>query len=362
MRKIILTIFLLCVVRTAIPSVYFIVMAGGVGTRLWPLSRECKPKQFLSLLNGNSLLADTFNRVNGIVVDSQNGVVTTKEYESLIKPFAQTAVQHVIVEPAMRNTAPAILLTCQTIAKLDPDALIVFLPADHFIEPVDVFKDSLKQAIVYATTHDEIVIFGIKPRYPATGYGYIQSGAEQVTGFGVYPVLAFHEKPSFSKAQEYLERGCMFWNAGIFCAKAAVFIEEFKTHAPEVFNGMQNYLMGKVGYAQLPNVAVDIAVMEKSKRVVVLPLNVVWSDIGNLREFLTIQSQHGATYNEVLEIGTAGKNLVTCLEPKKQIVLIDVNDVCVVETADALVVANKASVEKVKDALATLKKMGKTCI
>lgn len=220
----------------------------------------------------------------------------------------------------------------------------------------------LKQAIIYATAHDEIVIFGIKPRYPATGYGYIQAGVNISLSHDMYRVQAFHEKPSLAKAQEYLEHENMFWNAGIFCAKASVFIEEFKNHAPDIFNGMCDYLHGKMAYEQLPNIAVDVAVMEKSKRVVVVPLSVVWSDIGNLREFLTIQSHHGTGHNEVLKVGCVERNLVACSEPKKQVVLIDINDVCVVDTADALVVANKASVEKVKDALAMLKKAGKTCI
>lgn len=139
MRYLVASCLVICTVFVTTPSVYYIVIAGGVGTRLWPLSRESKPKQFLSLFNEHSLLADTFKRVDGIVEDCQNGVVTTKGYESLINSSAQAIVKHVIVEPAMRNTAPAILLTCQTIAQLDKDALIVFLPADHFIEPISVF-------------------------------------------------------------------------------------------------------------------------------------------------------------------------------------------------------------------------------
>lgn len=347
--------------QTRAQNVYYVAMAGGSGTRLWPLSRDAYPKQFLKLNGKTTLLEDTLERAHEVSNDSKFWVVTTRTYYTLVRDQVGEKIDRVLVEPDMRNTGPAILLTCMTIAHDDPDAVVVFLPSDHYIAPVEKFRGALRVAVDYCKTHDDIVLLGIQPTYPATGYGYLQYVKDDISA-DAKSVLKFHEKPTLEKAQEYINSGCTLWNAGIFCTKVRVFIKNFQQYAPDIFAGMQAYLDSKGSYSTIPNISVDFAVMEKSKNVRVVPLQVTWSDVGNLREFLSVQNACGVKHSHLLELADAHNNLVSCVAPDRQVVLLGVNNLCVVDTGDALLVSNKACVEKVKDAQAELKKTGKKCV
>lgn len=330
--------------------VYFVALAGGIGERLWPLSRKALPKQFLCLQDNKTLLNHTLDRVAQIVPESRFWVVTTQNYTQLVRSTCTAKVDHVLTEPALRNTAPAICLTAMQIAHENPDAIIVFLPSDHYISPVDHFKTAVQNAVEYCRSFDVILLIGIEPNYPATEYGYFKCSRKNDISCSVLNVLSFHEKPTLEQAKNYLDAGCMLWNAGIFCARAKTFIEEIKTHAPAVYQGVCSYIAGSGSYAAIPEISIDYAVMEKCTRLKAIPLDVAWSDVGNLREFLSIKQKCTADKNLTFKLGS-GNSLVHG-QTGKAVVLIDVADICVVDTPDVLMIARKDVVEKVKNARA----------
>ncbi|HBR70484.1 TPA: hypothetical protein DIC20_03800 [Candidatus Dependentiae bacterium] len=332
-------------------NVYFIVVAGGVGERLWPLSCQKYPKQFLSIDGEKTLLEMALERADGIVENGHKLVATTKDFVSLVQQQVGNQIEQILVEPALRNTGPAICLAAMKIAQKDPNAILVFLAADHFIHPVKNFKDSVKLAIDYAAKNDEMVLLGIKPTWPAIGYGYIKL-SEKFVANKVMSVVSFHEKPSFEKAQEYLNMGTMVWNGSYFCARAKVFLSEFEEYAPQIIQGIKKYLAGEASYEVLPNISIDFAVMEKSKNLKAVLLDAQWSDVGNLAVFLTLRNQFEKS--EKLIALNADNNLVFS-KNNKQIVFLGVDDLCLVETDNVIVVAKKSSVEQIKKAVEILR-------
>lgn len=325
--------------------VFFVAMAGGIGERLWPLSRRKLPKQFLCLQENQSLLEQTINRVTGLVDQSHFWVVTTSEYEALTKKTCAGTVETVIAEPVLRNTAPAVCLTCLRLMQQAPDAVVVFLPADHYLTPVQAFRTSLMKAVNYCQENDALALVGIAPKYPATGYGYIKCGRKSDTS-SVVNVVSFHEKPTLEMAKLYVESGCMLWNAGIFCGRVKTFCRELQAHAPDVYQAMQEYLAGTRSYDKIPSISFDYAVLEKSVCLKAVPADVSWSDVGNLREFLNIKRQFVEHKGPVINIGSEG--VLVHGQENKAIVLIDVKNICVVDTGDVIVVSAKENVEKVK--------------
>jgi len=334
-------------------TVYFNILAGGFGERLWPLSRQAFPKQFLSFDGKSSLLETTLDRTDGIVENSFKWVITTRQFEGLVQERVGGRISNILVEPALRNTGPAICLAAMQIAQKDPDAILVFMASDHFIDPIDKFRKSLKIAIDYAASHDEIVLLGIKPTYPAVGYGYIGL-AEKYKTDSVMDVVGFHEKPSLEKATEYIKSGTMVWNGSYFCAKASVFVDEFKKHAPDIADGIGKFMNGQIPYESLPNIAIDFAVMEKSKNLKAVLLDAEWSDVGNLSIFLGLRDKFAVDQKKVVSV-ESNNNLILP-QKNKQVVLLGVKDLCVIETDDVLLVSKNDHVEQVKDALKILRK------
>jgi len=334
-------------------SVYFVVLAGGVGERLWPLSRKTFPKQFLSFDGKKSLLEITIDRIDGIVEHDFKWIVTTKSYEELVKKYVGNRISDILVEPALRNTGPAICLAAMKIAQKDPDAILVFLASDHFIQPVSEFRKTLKIAIDYAEHHEEIILLGIKPTYPAVGYGYIQV-KENNTNSSVMNVVGFYEKPSLEKAKEYVNSGVMVWNGSYFCGKASVFVNEFKKHAIDIASGVEKYLNSEIKYESLPNISIDFSVMEKTKNLKAVLLDVDWSDVGSLPIFLALRNKFTSDQERIVSV-ESNDNLVFS-KNNKQIVLLGVKNLCVVDTDDVLLVSKNNYVEPLKDALKVLKK------
>lgn len=330
-------------------NLYGVILAGGKGERLWPLSREQLPKQLLSL-HQKSLLEHTHDRLSTIISPSNISVVTIQEQAHAIAPFV-AAPENIIVEPFARNTAPALLLSCLTIAKKNPNALILFSPADHYINELQKFTDTLQQALSASATHDAIILLGIKPQHPATGYGYIEYYA---TDSDIPKILCFHEKPSLEQATRYYQADNMLWNIGIFCAKASVFIQEYKRLAPEIFEGVYNYFLtgNESSYQQLESISVDYAIMEKIDSSLVIPADFAWSDVGNLATFLSLQALDAHPQKQILL--NAHNNLV--MAEGKLAVLIGVDDLCIVQTDDVLLISRREDVEKVKLAVHELKK------
>ena len=333
-------------------DIYFVILAGGQGQRLWPLSRKNNPKPLIPFLGKTSLLEQTINRIESLTQSNKNIIIITAlEQLDSVKNLVGDKVGQIISEPVGRNTAPAILLSCLKIKEENENAVVVVLSADHFIPETEKFQQYLNSAIDFASENNELAIFGLKPRYAATGYGYIQADLDKkIENFESYKVLKFHEKPNQDVADLYIECCYMFWNVGIFVSNLKTFLNEFEKHHPELVNNMQSYLKTGNDYENLKSISIDYAVMEKSENVVVFPADFEWYDIGNLDVFLTLQQKHYQKQKNVIDIDSQN-NLV---KTKKLAVLIDVEDLCVVETDEVVLISKRDKVEKVKNVVGIL--------
>ncbi len=328
--------------------IYFTILAGGKGERLWPLSRKSKPKQLLPFDHNKSLLELTIDRIQSISDKNHRLIITTQEQKPVIQELVGNDVWHVIAEPSTRNTAPAILLTCLWLANQDPNAYVVFLPADHYFPDAQPFCDALSELPLL--TCNKIGLIGIKPTYPATGYGYIEF--EKSSSDCNYHINKFHEKPTESIAKQYCKQENMLWNIGVFGGNVTTFIAEYKEHAPQLYNSVVAYMNQKISYDDIEAISIDYAVMEKSSNLLVIPLACAWSDVGNLNTFLSLQNNNGE-HSSVISIDSHD-NLVSLQH--KLIALIGVDNLCVVETDDVILISARQEAEKVKLVLQELKK------
>ncbi|MDX8388164.1 MAG: mannose-1-phosphate guanylyltransferase, partial [Ghiorsea sp.] len=270
-----------------------VILAGGSGTRLWPMSRQQLPKQFLKLDGDESLLAATISRLSPLVEQDDVWVVTN-EAHATGEAFSELDHLHTILEPCARNTAPAVALAAGLLQFLSDDGagdpVMLVLPADHIIKDIPAFHQSLHQAVAQAE-QGKLVTFGIVPEHPDTGFGYIQAG-EKVADSTSYQVQRFAEKPDLITAKSFLEEGGYFWNSGMFVWKASVILEEIKQHHPETYQvlmGMQKAWQSGEPWAEvvrhqfqeMPSISIDYAVLEPSDNVVVVPVSMGWSDVGS---------------------------------------------------------------------------------
>ncbi len=332
-------------------TIYGVVLAGGSGERLWPLSRANKPKQLLALGSEKTLLEQSISRLR--LVNNINAVCVTSA-EKFVPHLDQYEVDDIFAEPVARNTGPAILYTCLKIYDKDQNGVVVFAPADAYIpsEDSDRFAQSVSQMASFARDHACIMLMGVQPTYAATGYGYIEY-YEQKGRNSIFKVRQFKEKPSHELAQTYLRQSNMLWNICMFAAPVSVFIEEFKQHAPDMFQAMEAYMKGEGLYEDIPSVAVDYAVIEKSANSWVLPVDFSWCDVGNLEMFLSIKYLQNKEMTNVIQVNSANSLIEV---PKKLVVLVGVDDLCVVETDDTLVITKRSEVEKIRDVVGQLKK------
>jgi len=330
---------------------YILILAGGSGTRLWPYSTEQCPKQLLTINNNQTLLEDTVERVSSLVPVERIWVVTTCAHEQKIRDCVGARVGAIIAEPAARNTGPAIAYCCLQIAQQDPQAVVLSVHADAYIPPEQTaqFVSCAHKALACVEQYDRICLLGVMPTYPATGYGYIEY--EDVAGDETFKVTTFREKPALEDAQRYVCQNNMLWNIGVFAASVSRFIQEFDRYAPELMSGIRAFMSGQGSYSTVPNVAVDYAVIEKSSMVNVVPCVFSWCDVGNIAVFLSLKKKYAAENNMVLI--DAHNNLVDV--PHKLVALIDVDDLCVVQTGDTLLITKKESAEKVRTLVAHLK-------
>jgi mannose-1-phosphate guanylyltransferase len=271
--------FLFLQAGTPMSDVYFVILAGGSGERLWPLSTQVKPKQLLVAGQQHTLLEQAINRVRSLAPQENIWISTTRQHEKAIRKALGDKIGNILAEPGSRDTGPAILYNCFEIYNKNPEAIVVFLPADPFIpeDDINLFTQSLETAIHFVRHHDHITLLGVKPTYPATGYGYIEYDPTGTTA-QPWPIKRFREKPSADVAQQYLEAGTMLWNIGMFCAKATVFMHEFKQEAPEIFDGIFKVSKGEMAYEQVKAESIDYAVMEKSRNISVLPVTFSWCE------------------------------------------------------------------------------------
>lgn len=336
-----------------------IILAGGGGTRLWPLSRKKFPKQFLSLIGDKSLIQNTALRVkkNNIwVVTNQDTEALTAEQLSTEIPFFQKG--NVIVEPLARNTAPAIAYGASF---FEDDEVLVVLPADHHIQKTDEFNRLLAEAEVLAKKGN-IVTFGIIPHRPETGYGYIKVAQEKIGA--ACKVEAFKEKPDKATAEAYLKAGNYYWNSGMFVFTAGTLRKELAKYCPDIMGVLRNVGGKKAeadSYAKFPSISIDYAVMEKTDKIVLLPADIGWSDIGGF-EALWENLQKDANDNaiqgrmDLKTIDSKGNLFFSGASRKKIVAGIGIKDLVIVDTDDVLLVSDKKESQRVKEVFTEIQK------
>jgi mannose-1-phosphate guanylyltransferase/mannose-6-phosphate isomerase len=349
-----------------------VIMAGGTGSRLWPLSRELYPKQFLTVTGELSMLQQTAARLSGI--EHQAPLLICNEEHRFIAAeqlrlggFDNSGI---ILEPVGRNTAPAIALAALHAiknAKQDNEPILLVLAADHLIEDNDAFQASVTKALPFAQD-GQLVTFGIVPTTPETGYGYIKAGEPQGNAF---TVDQFVEKPDLATARDYLASGDYYWNSGMFLFKASRYLEELKKYSPEILISCEKSMavtmpdmdfvrVDKEAFQSCPDDSVDYAVMEKTASAMVIPMDAGWSDVGSwsaLWEVSAKDENNNVIKGDVIAINSVNSYLHS---ENKLIATVGIDNVIVVETKDAILVAHKDQVQDVKSIVNHLKKSGRT--
>lgn len=330
-----------------------IILCGGSGTRLWPLSRALMPKQFVKLFEGESLFQKTIER-NQKACDSQFIVSNAEQYFLAVDQIEEHNQDHsklnikntkFLLEPVGRNTAPAIALACLALAT---EEIVLVTPSDHLIKDESAYLEAVEEAKRLAK-EDNLVTFGITPQYPETGFGYIEANGENV--------LSFKEKPDAVTAQAYLDAGNYYWNSGMFCFKAGLFLDELQKYSPTIYeasltayNNTTAEDMIRISHENMmaiPEDSIDYAVMEKSNKVKVIPSDIDWSDLGSFESL----DEEIASSDNIINIDSSNNLILS----SKQVAAIDVNDLIIIDTADALLISKKGSSQKVKEVVKLLK-------
>jgi mannose-1-phosphate guanylyltransferase len=350
-----------------------LIMAGGGGTRFWPRSRRTRPKQFLTLAGERTLLQLAAERVESQVAPEQTWIFTSADHrDEVVRQLPNVPPEQVIGEPTPRDTAPCVALAAALVAKHDPEAVLLVMPADHMIEPAQEFRRIVHAAAGLALEHpDALITFGIRPTWPSTGYGYIHRGEPLPgrQGLSAYRVQAFREKPDETTAQQYLDSGEYYWNAGVFIGKASAFLDQFAAHEPEMRAGV-----GRIAdawdtprrdialveeFPTLRKISFDFAVMEKCPHVLVLAAAYQWDDVGS---WLAVERlhPHDADGNTVLarHVGIKTGNCVIVGDPETVIATLGVKNLVIVQDDDCILVADKSREGEVKLLVEELKRRG----
>lgn len=342
-------------------NMYGIILAGGSGSRLWPLSRELYPKQLLNIMSDKSLLQSTFERLTHCMDKSNILSITNTKHASNVKMQIQELTENPIVlsEPVAKNTAPAIALAAKYILlKTNEDPIILVVPSDHLIKDNEKFLATVKKGERLAK-EGYIVTFGIQPDYPETGYGYINTLKPLEVG---YKVKEFVEKPDFETAKSYLKAGTYYWNSGIFMFKASVMMKEFEKLAPEIakITNSVDFINSKdipfVEFDKMPSISIDYAIMEKSDKIALLKLESDWNDLGSWKSIYDVSNKDGNNNVFVGHVIDEGSKNSFVYASSKLVTTIGLEDTIIIETEDAILACKKDKTQDVKRIYETLKK------
>ena len=339
---------------------YVLIMAGGVGSRFWPKSRNHFPKQFIDILGiGKSLLQLTYERFEKICPKENIYILSNQQYLDLIQEqLAGISVNNILLEPSRNNTAPCIAYASYKILKQNPDANIVVAPSDHLILKETEFLDKITQALYYTATNDALVTLGITPTRPDTGYGYVNFQKEGIDG--VHKVACFLEKPLLEKAQEYLASGAYLWNAGIFIWRAQSIQNAFKQHAAaihelflqgnEAYNTTAEVAFITENYPKSPNISIDYAILEKANNVYTIPADIGWSDLGTWASLHEVAAKDA--FNNAITVSQKHlSNTTNCLiqvPPGKGVVIDGLENYIIVDDANVLLIYPKDKEQEIK--------------
>ncbi|MDY6989389.1 MAG: mannose-1-phosphate guanylyltransferase [Thermodesulfobacteriota bacterium] len=340
-----------------------VIMAGGVGTRFWPLSTNEMPKQFLDLFGNRTLLQKSYDRISNLVPAERILVLTNAAFVSIVaEQLPEIPAENLIGEPARRDTAAAVGLAAFLSRKRFGNPVIVMLTADHLIEPVDLFQKTLLSAARRASEENALYTFGIVPTYPATGYGYLQRGAQIGDDGGIehFQLLGFKEKPDRETARKYLESGRFYWNSGMFVWTADSIIEALERHLADHAKALALAVSFdqtpqwdealRRAFASMHRVSIDFAVMEKAKNVCCVASSFSWNDVGGwlaLRSYLPDDEVGNCCRGQAMTLDSSG-NLVFCQDPDETIMLVGVEDLVIVRAMGKTLITHKDRTEDIK--------------
>lgn len=355
------------------PKIYPVILSGGSGSRLWPLSRSLYPKQLLPLASERTMLQDTVSRMTGdeiyqaplVICNEEHRFIVAEQLRAIsVEPYA------VVLEPEGRNTAPAVCLAAAMIGAEDPDALILVAPSDHVIADTTSFSNAVASAAAAATRDNALVTFGIRPDRPETGYGYIKEGPALAELNGCFSVAEFVEKPDLSLAESYVQAGTYYWNSGMFLFSAQAYLDEIQKWEPDILSCCERALAGKASdldfvrldaaaFVEAPSISIDYAVMERTDRAVVVPVSMGWSDVGSwasLSDILEQDENGNVSSGDVI-----GRRLTNTFvhTDGPLVAAIGLHDMVIVATKDAVLAVHKDHAQEVKDIVDELRHLGR---
>lgn len=346
-------------------KLYAIIMAGGVGSRFWPRSKNKAPKQLLPIFGEHTLIQNTVLRLKDIIEDENIFIITNKiQKPEIVKQLPQIPLENIIEEPFGRNTAACIGLGSIIIENKTKDGVTIILPADHIIRDVESFHETIKRAAEFAYTSKGLVTIGIKPSRPETGYGYIQID-ERTVDDNIFKVYTFAEKPNYATAVRFLESGDFFWNSGMFIWRADAILHEIEIHMPDLFEGLQ-IIKKDIGkqqfestlsnvYGKLRNISIDYGIMEKTRNVFLTKGEFSWSDVGSWEEVYQLSNKNE---NGNATVGTVYSDMTSdsyIYSPDKFTAVIGVENLIVINTDDALLICRRDQSQEVKKVVDYLK-------
>jgi len=338
-----------------------VILAGGSGSRLWPLSRQHYPKQLLKLFGDKTMLQQTLLRLNGLPELASPIVVCNVEHRFMVaEQLSEIGLSDsaIILEPLARNTAPALALAALHAKTLDHDATLLVLSADHMICDVPEFQRVVNVAVESAAKN-HLVTFGVHPTHPETGYGYIKTRQMEDNLTETFAVEQFVEKPNLETAESYLAAGCYYWNSGMFVFKTDIFLAELQLHSPDVViaadqartwavRDLDFIRVDKDSFASAPNISIDYALMEKSRNVFCVPLNAGWSDVGDWKSFWDVSQKDAAGNSFIGDSIDVNSTNTLVFSQDKLVATLGVDNLMIINTPDAVLVADKSQAQQVK--------------